>query len=97
MTTRADGRTVPLSCQSTIHVLWAQSERYQTPNVITAWPDGLVDAWHEWYLELREKAIQDFLDFGDESDGPWAFWMTVEYVNQPAEVHEPIEVASRAF
>lgn len=80
-----------------IHALWGRSDRYQTPNFIAAWPDGIVDAWHEWYLELRETAIRDFLDFGDESDGPWTFWMTVECIPEPAAVGEPIEVGSRAF
>jgi len=71
-----------------VHVLWATSPRYSDPHFITAFPDGLVDCWHEWYLELREKAEQDYRDFADD-DGPWTFWTTVEHLPRPTSV--PVE------
>ena len=47
-----------------------------------AWPEGLVDAWHDWYLELREKAERDYSDFAVD-DGPWTFWTTPESIATP--------------
>lgn len=67
----------PLTKSDTgIHVLWAVSARYQRPQFVAAWSDGLVESWHEWYEEKRAEAEEEFRSFGDESDGPWTFWAT---------------------
>lgn len=75
-----------------IHVLWGRSDRFPDPQFIAAWPDGLVEAWTDWYYELRAKAIQDFLDFDEPPDAePWTFWMTSESLARP-EVGEPLGI-----
>lgn len=81
------------AAQANVHVLWARCDRYPRPQFVTAWNDGLVDAWHDWYLELRAKAIDEWISFGDIDT--WTFWMTVEEVPHPAEVYEPIEIPPR--
>jgi hypothetical protein len=63
---------------SHVVVLWATSPRYPRPTVVTAWSDGLVEAWHDLYLEQRRDAETFFRDFGEPSDGPWTFWTTHE-------------------
>lgn len=83
---------------SYVHVLWARSDRYPEPQFVAAWPDGLVDAWHEWYLALRAEAIRAWVDFDDggADEAPWTFWMEGAQLARPAEVGEPIEVPADA-
>lgn len=62
-----------------VNLLWGRSDRFPRPQFITAFNDGLVDAYHEEYCERRDEAIAWFLNLGDE-DGRegWTFWETVE-------------------
>jgi hypothetical protein len=68
-----------------VHVLWAASEQYPRPQFVTAFNDGIVEAWTEIYLDMREKACAEWEDFGDYP-GPWTFWVTVEKVPTPSGV-----------
>jgi hypothetical protein len=70
---------------STTHVLWARSERYKTPFVVAAWSDGYADAWSDaFWTEVEER--KSYVEcFGEASDGPWVFCLTVERIAHPDE------------
>lgn len=82
----------PQPRQSDFVVLWATSKHYSEPQFVTAWPEGLVDAWHDWYLELREKAERDYSDFAVD-DGPWTFWTTPESIATPEGAPDDVALA----
>jgi len=69
-----------------VHVLWASNDRYP-PQFISAWPEGLVHAWNDWFLTLRTEAERGYRELAVE-DGPWEFWMTVERIQRPASAPE---------
>lgn len=71
-----------------VHLLWATSDRYKTPQFVAAWSDGMVEGYCEMYYEKRAEAIEEFSTFGDASDGPWSFWSTVEHIDMPACAHQ---------
>lgn len=71
-----------------VHVLWAESERYKRPNVIVAYSSSLHEAMPEEFDERIEEAKRWFADFGDESDGPWTFWTTVEAIPEAEKPEE---------
>lgn len=72
-----------------IKVLWARSARYQYDNLVGAWADSLAESLPEEFDARVEEAKEWFLGLGDESDGPWEFWISDETVTStPVEPHK---------
>lgn len=67
------------------HVLWARSERYQRPFVVASWSAGYRDVYSDaFWTEVEER--KSYVEcFGDESDGPWLFCLTVERMAHPVD------------
>lgn len=74
-----------MSDEAITHVLWARSERYETPFVVAAWSDGYRKAYTDaFWAEVGER--KSYIEcFGDESDGPWLFCLTVERMAHPVD------------
>lgn len=74
---------MPISESTYVTVLWAASERYRTPHLITAVSASLGEMYPGEARRLLAEAEQWFHDFGDKVDGPWRFWTTDEAITTP--------------
>jgi hypothetical protein len=77
----------PLPRQTaTVHVLWARNQQFSRPQMVAAYPDGLVEAFPEAHQERLDEARGWFAGFGfdpDDPEDPWTFWETVEQLPLP--------------
>jgi hypothetical protein len=81
-TTDPDESVTPIT--ATTHVLWARSERYKMPFVVSAWSAAFRDAFPEMFWEEVHQAQAFITDEHDVSDGPWEFTIVVRDMPAPA-------------
>jgi hypothetical protein len=72
----------------TLHILWARHGEEDVcasfPQFVAAYPDGLVDAWHEHYLAERKKAEEEYIDMVGDNGRVAEFFITVIETPRPA-------------
>ncbi len=71
------------SDETTVHVLWAVSERYPLAQFVAAFSDGLHNAMREEFEARVAEAKEWFLGFVDDDDAPWTFWTAGHRIERP--------------
>lgn len=82
-----DGQPAPE--RACVKMLWARSSRYDRPQFVCSWAEGLGDAWPDEAARIRAESEAWFRDFGDGTD-VWSFWTTTEHIDRPAVTEEAI-------